>query len=175
VNNPRHGCVSLVPATDADVADHLIDARDSYFANLVEAGLPPSVAERTADEAFAQSFPGGRPAAGHRVFCAEHGGEKAGLLRIGPQSTEQPDRRWVWDIVISKAFRGQGLGRQVMLLAEIEARARGAVELGLNVFAHNTVAVNLYQSLGYEMTSSQHRRQADGSLPVGSHPSRQCR
>ena len=77
----------------------------------------------------------------------------AGLLWIGPQSTEQPDRWWVWDIVISKAFRGQGLGRQVMLLAEIEARARGAVELGLNVFAHNTVAVNLSQSLGYEMTS----------------------
>ena len=103
------------------------------MANLVEAGLPPSVAERTADEAFAQSFPGGRPAAGHRVFCAEHGGEKAGLLWIGPQSNEQPDSWWVWDIVISKAFRGQGLGRQVMLLAEIEARARGAVELGLNV------------------------------------------
>ena len=100
-----------------------------YLANLVEAGLPPSVAERTADEAFAQSFPGGQPAAGHRVFCVEHGGEKAGLLWIGPQSTEQPDRWWVWDIVISKAFRGQGLGRQVMLLAEIEARARGAVEL----------------------------------------------
>ena len=78
---------------------------------------------------------------------------------IGPQSTEQPDRWWVWDIVISKAFRGQGLGRQVMLLAEIEARARGAVELGLNVFAHNTVAVNLYQSLGYEMTSMRmHKR-----------------
>ena len=27
-------------------------------------------------------------------------------------------------------------------MAEIEARTRGAVELGLNVFAHNTVAVN---------------------------------
>jgi len=76
VNNPRHGCVSLVPATDADVADDLIDARDFYLANLVEAGLPPSVAERTADEAFAQSFPGGRPAAGHRVFCAERGGRE---------------------------------------------------------------------------------------------------
>ena len=120
--------VSLVPATDADVADYLIDARDSYLANLVEAGLPPSVAERTADEALVQSFPGGRPAAGHRVFCVEHGGEKAGLLWIGPQSTEQPDRWWVWDIVISKAFRGQGLGRQVMLLAEIEARAQGAAK-----------------------------------------------
>ena len=148
-----------MPATDADVADYLIDARDSYVADLVEAGVSASVAERTADEAFARSFPGGRPAAAHRVFCVEHGGEKAGVLWIGPQSTEQPDRWWVWDIVISKAFRGQGLARQVMLLAESEARARGAVDLGLNVFAHNTVAVNLYQSLGYEMTSMRmHKR-----------------
>ncbi len=45
-----------------------------------------------------------------------------------------------------------------MLLAEIEARTRGAVELGLNVFAHNTVAVNLSQSLGYEMTSMRMRK-----------------
>lgn len=150
--------VSLVSATDADVAEYLIDARESYWANLVEAGVPPSVAAKTADESFSQSFPGGRPAAGHRVFRVEHGGEKAGLLWIGPQSTEQPDRWWVFDLVITRAFRGQGLGRQVMLLAETEARARGAVELGLNVFGHNTVAVHLYQSLGYEMTSMRTRK-----------------
>ena len=120
-------------------------------------------------------FPAGDRPPVIESFAPSAAGEKAGLLWIGPQSTEQPDRWWVWDIVISKAFRGQGLGKQVMLLAEIEARARGAVELGPNVFAHNTVAVNLDRSLGYEMTSSQHRRQADGSLPVGSHPSRQCR
>ena len=151
--------VSLVPATDADVADYLIDARDSYVADLVEAGAPASLAERTAAAAFAQSFPCGRPAAAHRVFCVEHGGEKAGVLWIGPQSTEQPDRWWVWDIVITKAFREQGLGRQVMLLAEIEARARGAVDLGLNVFGHNTAAVNLHQSLGYQMTSMRMHKQ----------------
>jgi ribosomal protein S18 acetylase RimI-like enzyme len=149
--------VSLAPANDADVADYLIDARQSYCANLVAAGVPSSVASRTADETFSESFPGGHPVAGHHVFRLEHGGEKAGVLWIGPQPTE-PRRWWVFDIVISSALRGQGLGRQAMLLAEDEARAQGAVELGLNVFGHNTVAVALYQSLGYEMTSMRMRK-----------------
>ena len=149
---------SLVPATDADVAEYLIDARESYCANLIAAGVPASVSTRTADETFSQSFPGGRPAAGHQVFRVEHGGEKAGLLWIGPQSTTEPQRWWVFDIVIARALRGQGLGRQAMLLAENEARSQGSVELGLNVFGHNTVAVALYQSLGYEMTSMRMRK-----------------
>jgi ribosomal protein S18 acetylase RimI-like enzyme len=150
--------VSLVAATHADVAEYLVDARESYCANLIEAGVPASVSARTADETFGQSFPGGRPAAGHLVFRIEHRGEKAGVLWIGPQSTTEPKRWWVHDIVIDGALRGQGLGRQAMLLAESEARAQGAVELGLNVFGHNTVAVALYQSLGYEMTSMRMRK-----------------
>ncbi|MCV7178926.1 GNAT family N-acetyltransferase [Mycolicibacterium sphagni] len=149
--------VSLTAATHADVTDYLVDARESYCANLVAAGVPSSVATRTADETFSQSFPGDQPAAGHQVFRVEHGGEKAGVLWIGPQPTE-PQRWWVFDIVISSALRGQGLGRRAMLLAENEARAQGAVELGLNVFGHNTVAVALYQSLGYEMTSMRMRK-----------------
>jgi ribosomal protein S18 acetylase RimI-like enzyme len=40
-----------------------------------------------------------------------------------------------------------------MLLAEDEARKRGATELGLNVFGTNAVARHLYESLGYNPTS----------------------
>ena len=40
-----------------------------------------------------------------------------------------------------------------MELAEVEARAGGATELGLNVFGHNQVARQLYESMGYVATS----------------------
>ena len=45
-----------------------------------------------------------------------------------------------------------------MLVAEELARAGGAVTLGLNVFAHNVVARNLYASLGYREAAIQMRK-----------------
>ena len=71
--------VSLVAATQADVDEYLIDARESYCANLIAAGVPASVSARTAEETFSQSFPRGRPSAGQLVFRVEHGVEQAGL------------------------------------------------------------------------------------------------
>ena len=40
-----------------------------------------------------------------------------------------------------------------MELAEAEARAEGATEIGLNVFGHNHVARKLYDSMGYTATA----------------------
>jgi len=40
-----------------------------------------------------------------------------------------------------------------MELAEAEARSRGASELELNVFGHNQVARQLYESMGYTATA----------------------
>ncbi len=45
-----------------------------------------------------------------------------------------------------------------MELAEAEARLRGATELGLNVFGHNQVARQLYESMGYTATSIQMKK-----------------
>ena len=41
-----------------------------------------------------------------------------------------------------------------MLLAEHEAREAGATDLGLNVFADNTVARHLYDRLGYRAVAT---------------------
>lgn len=64
----------------------------------------------------------------------------------------------MWDVVIDEDQRGRGLGRQAMLLAEELARQGGATTFGLNVFANNVVARNLYTSLEYEETSVQMRK-----------------
>jgi ribosomal protein S18 acetylase RimI-like enzyme len=150
--------VTLRPADAAEVADYLSHQRDAYVAERVRAGDEPIEAARNADESMGRAFPGGRPADGHLVFRVELDGQAAGVLWIGPRGPDAPDRWWVWDITIDEAARGHGIGRQAMLLAESEARARGAVDLGLNVFGHNTVAAGLYRSLGYEVTAMQMRK-----------------
>ncbi|HXM54965.1 MAG TPA: GNAT family N-acetyltransferase [Candidatus Dormibacteraeota bacterium] len=150
--------VSLRPATDAELAAYLAFARDHYISERIRAGDEPAAATRNADQSFGQAFPGGRAAAPHLVFRVERDGEGVGTLWIGPRGLNEPRHWWVWDIVVDEAFRGQGIGRATMLLAESEARGRGAVELGLNVFGHNQVAEGLYRSLGYEVTATQMRK-----------------
>ena len=51
--------------------------------------------------------------------------------------------------------RGAGYGRALLTAAEEELRHRGAPAVGLNVFGHNQVAVRLYTSSGYRVTSQQ--------------------
>ena len=69
-----------------------------------------------------------------------------------------PQRWWVWDVMIDEQFRGQGFGRQAMTLAETLARREGALTIGLNVLGHNHVARELYASLGYTVTAMQMRK-----------------
>lgn len=59
---------------------------------------------------------------------------------------------FVYDVEVDADQRGHGHGRALMLLAEIQAHALGKHTLGLNVFADNTPAERLYESLGYETT-----------------------
>ena len=61
------------------------------------------------------------------------------------------DRRalFIYDIYVDPAWRGRGLGRAAMLLADEEARVRGIRRVELNVFGGNAVARRLYLSLGY--------------------------
>ena len=76
-----------------------------------------------------------------------------GSLWIGPQSIGTTTAWWVWDIAIDERFRGRGLGRAAMLLAEEAVRENGGTVLGLNVFGFNTAARRLYESLGYDTAS----------------------
>jgi ribosomal protein S18 acetylase RimI-like enzyme len=158
MGSPQEGTVSLRPASAADLAEFLARGRKHYVGDRVRAGDEPAAAARRADDDYRYAFPDGRPATGHLVFRVEHDGDKVGMLWIGPRPDGSRHHWWVWNITIGEAFRARGLGRRTMLLAEVEARAAGATELGLNVFGHNAVAIGLYRSLGYEVTAMQMRK-----------------
>lgn len=128
-----------------------------YLAGRVAAGESLEEATQAAGATDRQLFPGGRPAPLHRLGWVVHDGQRVGELWVGPAG-DDPERWWVWEIAIYEAWRGRGLGRRAMLLAEELARAAGATTIGLNVFGANHVARRLYASLGYAETSVQMRK-----------------
>src|SRR4029453_9727851 len=74
---------------------------------------------------------------------------------------------FLYDIEIESAFRGRGLGRQLMLLIEEEARRRGFTEIRLNVFGGNELARSLYRSLGYAEFAIAMRKRLTWTGPPG--------
>ena len=62
-------------------------------------------------------------------------------------------RAFLYSIQINRVYRGKGYGRQTMKLLESELKQMGITQVGLHVFAHNQVAINLYTSQGYYMAS----------------------
>lgn len=52
-------------------------------------------------------------------------------------------------IVVTEAWRGQGVGRQLLAAVESWAQGMGAVGLRLQVFEFNTGAIRLYEGEGF--------------------------
>jgi len=55
----------------------------------------------------------------------------------------------LFDIVVKEDFRGRGYGREIVETVLCEAAKRGVKKSYLQVMINNTVAVNLYNKLGY--------------------------
>ncbi|RKR75097.1 GNAT family N-acetyltransferase [Frondihabitans australicus] len=159
--------VSLKPMDPATFEQWKVVNRAEYVESRMKAGESREAAQDNANRSFERYFPNGVPGPDQVVFDvvdtpddAADGpseGEVVGVLWIGV--SDAANRAWyVYDIEMHESQRGRGLGRQTMLLAEAEARARGAQSLGLNVFGFNTVARHLYESLGYEPTAIQMKK-----------------
>lgn len=97
----------------------------------------------------------------YRIFVAEdEGGRFAGVIWVGVQKRSEAERleederyAWIYDIEVPPESRGRGLGRRLLDHAEDWARGQGIGTVELHVFAHNEVALNLYESSGYRKKS----------------------
>ena len=129
----------LRPMTDSEFAVYRDRLVREYAQGHVQAG------NWTAEEAEAKSAEPGRV------------GDRVGLvwlaLRRKPDGSLTP--AWIYDIEVDAVHRGAGYGRALLTAAEEELRHRGAPAVGLNVFGHNQVALRLYTSSGYRVTSQQ--------------------
>ncbi|MGC9406578.1 GNAT family N-acetyltransferase [Streptomyces sp. DZ1-3] len=123
---------------------------ERYARTWMERGLPEAGARAKSRRDHETLLPRGAATEHMRFSVLEHEGTRVGILWLALQE----DRAFVFDVEADPAHRGQGHGRTLMLLAEAEAIGAGRPLIGLNVFAGNTAAERLYESLGYRTTRS---------------------
>ncbi|MCU1488999.1 MAG: yycN [Acidimicrobiaceae bacterium] len=131
-------------------AEEIVDATlVEYVAERVAAGEAPEVAERIARRQHAAMLAGGALGPEHLVGRLAIGDEPVGVLWLATRRDLGPGVWWVYFVEIDEGRRGRGLGRAAMALAEALVLGNDGTELRLNVFANNTVARALYDSVGY--------------------------
>jgi len=82
-------------------------------------------------------------------FAAEGDGALAGVALLEAEHAGSPGLGWVESLGVRRSWRGQGLGRALLLHSFRALRGLGRTAVGLSVQEHNpTGAVRLYESVG---------------------------
>ena len=133
-----------------DHAAALMRLMDEYASGPTGGGQPLNAYTRAHLVATLRSRPGA-----HSLLAVERdeaGGEiYVGLLNAfeGFSTFACQPLLNIHDVVVSAAWRGKGIGRQLMQAAEELARELGCCKLTLEVLEGNTKARAAYESLGY--------------------------
>ncbi|GAA2583895.1 MULTISPECIES: GNAT family N-acetyltransferase [Streptomyces] len=136
------------PMTPEDFTAWQAYESEQYARTWIERGVPEADAYAKARRDHEVLLPRGLDTENMLFRVLEHEGERVGILWLALRE----DRAFVFDVEADAAHRGRGHGRTLMLLAESEAITAGRPLIGLNVFAGNTAAERLYESLGYGTT-----------------------
>lgn len=149
--------IELVRPAASDYESWIEHAIAGYAAEIIASGaLGEQAAWDKARRDHERALPNGLDTPGQLIFRLLDGRQPVGWLWLAvPYPDGDPSMAWVYGIEVDAAFRGRGYGRQAMLLAEEQARARGMRSLGLNVHGSNAIARSLYTSLGYHVTTQQ--------------------
>ncbi|MEV5334472.1 GNAT family N-acetyltransferase [Streptomyces werraensis] len=136
------------PMTEEEFGPWQAESSADYAREWARRGVPEAeaLAKAAADEAAL--LPDGLATEDMLLSVLEHEGAVVGTLWLAVRG----ERAYVYDVETRPAHRGRGHGRSLMLLAEAQAAAAGNRTIGLNVFAGNTPAERLYDSLGYTTT-----------------------
>ena len=134
------------PMTQAEFGPWAERGIEEYARDWSERGVPEEQAKVRSRKDHQQLVARGLATEEALYSVLEHDGVRVGVLWVEFTA----DKAFVYDVETEEPFRGRGHGRSLMLLAEGQAIASGRRVLGLNVFAGNTPAERLYESLGYE-------------------------
>ncbi len=144
----------LVPMTQAEYEAFLARLIPEYAADNVKAGYwDESEALEKSRKQTESLLPQGLQTKDHYLYTLYDGDEAVGLIWLRADVDQPKKSGFIFDVEIDEKFRGKGYGRQIMLLIEKKARELGLKSIGLHVFGENRVARNLYESIGYEVSS----------------------
>lgn len=126
---------------------------DNYRDENHKNGLTLAEAQKKSDDDFARLLPDGLKSVDQHIWSIKADGLWVGTLWIGVRGAADNRKAFIYDIVLNENAKGKGYGKSAMTLLEDKVRALGLRHIGLHVFGHNTIARNLYTTLGYEITN----------------------
>lgn len=145
--------VQLVPMNDEEYAVWIAKSVANYRDENVKNGMTLAEAQKKSDDDFARLLPDGLKSTDQHVMSIKAEGKWVGTLWIGVRGPADNRKAFIYDIVLDDNAKGKGYGKKAMTLLEDKVRALGLRHIGLHVFGHNTIARNLYTTLGYEITN----------------------
>jgi len=144
----------LIPMTQPEFEAFLARVIPGYAADNVRAGYwSESEALEKSREATERLLPKGLHTGNHYLYSLYDGDNPVGMIWMRVDLESPIKNGFIFDLHVDENFRGKGYGKQAMSLIEEKARELGLKSIGLHVFAVNTVARNLYESVGYEVSS----------------------
>lgn len=144
--------VSARPMTEAEYALWHRDEQENYARSWIAKGMSPEQARAKAEADHRANLPDGLATPGTHLQVLVDDEAVVGHIWIARKELDTGPGAYVYDVAVAGEHRGRGHGRALMLLAERLAAADGLTVLALHVFADNTPALRLYESLGYEPT-----------------------
>ncbi len=137
--------------------------RDAIFEDYArEVANVSSISMEEGRKAAAHQFdtllPDGMASKGHYFWKIVSGnGDAVGDLWVLVESEKA--RAFIYFIGIDEQYRGQGYSKEAMLALETTVKPLGANHIDLNVFGNNSVAIRLYENLGYKPTAINMRKE----------------
>ncbi|MEV1074878.1 GNAT family N-acetyltransferase [Micromonospora parva] len=148
--------LTLTPMTAPELARLLGALEQGYADDLVaHRGMTPEAARERTVVQIGELLPAGADTEGVLLRMGRVGDTEVGWIWVTLPTAAAPNQAWIHNVEVHEEHRGRGYARRMIQLIEAELAQLGVPELGLNVFGTNTVALGLYRSLGFEVTSQQ--------------------
>ncbi|MBD0740732.1 GNAT family N-acetyltransferase [Streptomyces sp. CBMA152] len=144
--------VSARPMTEAEYTVWHHDEQENYVRGWIARGMAPDRARAKAEADHRANLPDGLATPGTHLQVLVSDEAVVGHIWLAHRELDTGPGAYVYDVAVAEEHRGRGHGRALMLLAERLTVTDGLPVLALHVFADNTTALRLYESLGYETT-----------------------
>jgi ribosomal protein S18 acetylase RimI-like enzyme len=150
----NHLMSKLIPMTQTEYEVFLERTIPEYADDKVRAGdwVESEALERSRNE-FLADLPQGIQTKNQYLYTLYDGDQAVGLIWLRANVDRPTQDGFILELYVDEKQRGRGYGKQAMLLIEEKARELGLKSIGLHVFGSNKVARNLYEAVGYEVTS----------------------
>lgn len=142
--------------SDRKQVEHLIAELQDYEANMVQGMLPgKQMATVYLQEAILKDC----AEKDGKIWMAEKDGKLVGFIWVRIESEprydlmyEEPEHKFLYigDFVVLNEFRGQGIGKALVMAVENYAKEIGIDFIETNVTAKNYPSRDIYQNLGFQ-------------------------